>query len=428
MSESSRRWLVAAGCLTGVLTGPVLVASTFSVFFATLLGSPGWSRAAIASAFSLYVMVYGLSGPAVGLWCEKLGPKSVLLSGAVLIAAGLASLGSVRHVWQFCLVYGLLGVTAGMTGIVPLTTLVFRWFAGDRGLAMGVASSGTVGGLFLAPLANFLIQEMGWRWAYFVLGIGAGCLLFVTVLATVQDVPPSQGQANQGCATGDRLQRTPTAMAADGAKSGDLTLGEALRTRSFWLLAGSGFFFLGALAGIVAHMVPLALDRGLARGAAALSLGLIIGIGPAGKVVCGYLADRYEPKKILTGSLLLQALAFLLVLRGGPAALLWTFVILFAIGQGGALAVTPVVVGDLFGSSSVGSLAGAYWLVATAGSLLFPPLAGVIREATGGYFPALLLFTACLFGAAGLAGVIRGRESSAGEPVVARSQHAALSP
>src|SRR6266852_3087602 len=133
MPETARRWLVVAGCFMSVLTGPVLVASTFSIFFATLLQSERWSRVGIAFAYSLYIVIYVLSGPVVGRWCERFGPKRVVLGGAALIAGGFALLGLTREVWQFCVLYGLLGVTAGMTGIVPLATLVFRWFARNRG-------------------------------------------------------------------------------------------------------------------------------------------------------------------------------------------------------------------------------------------------------------------------------------------------------
>src|SRR6266446_9157864 len=72
---SAQGWLVVAGCFTGVLMGPALVGSIFSVFFAALLESLPWSRAGIAFAYSLYIMVYGLSGPVVGRWCESFGPK-----------------------------------------------------------------------------------------------------------------------------------------------------------------------------------------------------------------------------------------------------------------------------------------------------------------------------------------------------------------
>src|SRR5260370_32118609 len=112
-----------------VVSGPVLVASSFSVFFATLLQSEAWSRVGIAFAYSLYIVIYGLSGPVVGRWCERFGPKRVVLGCAALIAGGFALLGLTREVWQFCVFYCRLGVAGRMSGIVPLSWLDFCWFA-----------------------------------------------------------------------------------------------------------------------------------------------------------------------------------------------------------------------------------------------------------------------------------------------------------
>jgi MFS family permease len=360
-----------------------------------------WNRAGIAFAYSLYVIVYGLSGPVVGRWCETFGPKKVFLGGAVLIALGGVLLSRVEERWQFCLLYGALGISAGMTGAVPVTVLVSRWFVDNRGLAMGVATSGTAGALIFSPLAQSLIAQLGWRQAYLLLGVGAGLFLFATILATVRDTPEEIAHNEP-----TRDQPAVAEKAALRQRGSDFTLREALRTQSFWLLAGSGFLFLGVVAGVFAHIVPLALDRGLAKGLAALSLGAVIGIGPVGKVWMGYLADYYEARKVLVGTFLLQSLALLLVVWGEGAALFWTFVILFSIGQGGALTLAPLVLGHLFGSSALGSLMGTYWLIATAGSLVGPPLAGTFRDATGTYVLVLVLFAAALSCAALLAGLI----------------------
>jgi len=399
---SVQSWLVVAGCFMSVLVGPALVASTFSVFFAALLDSEPWGRAGIAFAYSLYIVVYGLSGPPVGRLCERFGPSRVVLTGAALIIAGFMLLSLTRELWQFCLLYGAMGITAGMTGIVPVTMLVFRWFAVGRGLAMGVATSGTAGALLASPFALSLIEHLGWRQAYRTLGICTGLILFFTVLATVKDAPGkivrSEASSDPPEAANEKIVRIAT---------GDLTLRQAIATQSFWYLTASGFLFLGALAGVLSHMVPLALDRGLAKGLAAFSLGIIIGTGPIGKVALGYLADHHGARKVLLGTFLLQGLAILLVIRGSGAALFWTFVIFFGIGQGGALALAPVVLGDLYGSSFLGSLVGIYWLIATAGSLVGPPLAGALRDSTGTYAPVLTLFAATMFGAAILAGLIR---------------------
>jgi MFS-type transporter involved in bile tolerance (Atg22 family) len=132
-----------------------------------------------------------------------------------------------------------------------------------------------------------------------------------------------------------------------------------------------------------------------------------------GKVGIGYLADHSEAKKVLMGTFLLQGLALLLVIWGEGAILFWTFVILFSIGQGGALTLAPLVLGQLFGSSALGSLMGAYWLIATAGSLVGPPLAGFVRDATGAYVLVLALFAAALFVAALLASLLRNERLAA---------------
>ncbi|MBI3304596.1 MAG: MFS transporter [Deltaproteobacteria bacterium] len=397
-----RGWLVVGGCFASVLIGPALVSSTFSVFFAALLESVPWSRASIAFAYSLYVLAYGLSGPVVGRWCETLGPKKVFLGGAALIALGGVLLSFVQEVWQFCFLYGALGMTAGMTGVVPVTMLVSRWFVDNRGLALGVAFSGTTGAFFLSPLAYSLVAHQGWRQAYILLGVGAGLALFGTILATVQDAPVRRAVWSEKVI--DRSQSAQPAL--QQAKDG-FTLREALRAQPFWLLAGSGFLFFGVLSGMFAHVTPLALDKGLAKGLAALSLGVMIGMGTVGKVGMGYLADRYEAGKVLLWTFLVQAAAVLLVVWGEGAALFWTFVILFGIAQGGALTLTPLVLGNLFGSSALGSLVGTYWLIATVGSLVGPPVAGILRDTTGTYGLVLILFAATLFCAALLAGLIR---------------------
>jgi MFS family permease len=384
------------------MVGPALVASTFSVFFAALLDSEPWSRAGIAFAYSLYIVVYGLSGPPVGRLCERFGPQRVILSGAALIIAGFTLVSLTRELWQFCLLYAALGITAGMTGLVPVTILVFRWFTTGRGLAMGVASSGTAGALIASPFALSLIEQLGWRQAYRTLGICTGLILFLTVSATVKDAP---GKMAQSEAPADPLKAAKAKIAR--MATGDLTLRQAISTQSFWYLTASGFLFLGALAGVLAHMVPLALDRGLAKGLAALSLGIIIGTGPIGKVALGSLADHYGARKVLLGTFLLQGLAIVLVIGSSGAVMFWTFVILFSIGQGGALALAPVVLGNLYGSSFLGSLVGTYWLMATAGSLVGPALAGALRDSTGSYAAVLTLFAATMFGAAILAGLIR---------------------
>ena len=393
-------WLVVVGCFMGVLIGPALVASTFSVFFASLLESMPWSRASISFAYSLYVLIYGVSGPLVGRLCTTLGPKKVFLSGALLIAVGGVALSVVQEVWQFCLLYAALGVTAGMTGIVPVTVLISRWFVANRGLALGVAYSGTTGALFLSPLAQSLVETVGWRHTYLVIGVSASALLFASILATVSDAPPLEKDGQSGNVDEPSLSSASRTTASIAAHA-------ALRTHAFWLLAGSGLLLFCVLTAVFSHIIPLALDRGVAKNLAALSLGVLIGLGTVGKVGAGYLADRYAANRVLVWTFLGQAGALLLMTWGQGTVLFWTSVVLFGIGQGGALTLAPMVLANLFGTAALGSLVGMYWLIAAVGSLVGPPAAGALRDVTGTYALVLFFFCLALCGAAVLVTFIR---------------------
>jgi len=162
----------------------------------------------------------------------------------------------------------------------------------------------------------------------------------------------------------------------------------------------------------------------MAGGTGALALGLIVGLGPIGRIGFGYLADRCQAKTILVVSFLLQGAALLLLLSNQGATLYWAFVVIFAVGHGGALAVAPVVIRGLFGRSSLASLVGAYWLVATAGSLVGPPLAAAVRQGVGSYSPVLTVFAVSMFCAAGLTGMIREQTSALGRPLFVSTHRA----
>src|SRR5260370_34574773 len=114
---------------------------------------------------------------------------------------------------------------------------------------MGAASTGTLGGLFLSSLGYFLIEHLGWRMACSVLGIGAGILLFGTILATVDDAPGGTARSEKGGRDAEEIAEVAVPPGAYALTSGDLTLREAKRGAPFWLLTVSGLLSLRAIPG-----------------------------------------------------------------------------------------------------------------------------------------------------------------------------------
>jgi MFS family permease len=146
---------------------------SYSVFLVALLRDFGWSRSVLAGAFSLFVMVHGLSGPVLGWLVERFGPRRVIVTGASLIGAGLALAAETRAAWQLYLAFGVIAAAGvSSTGWVPSVILVRGWFPSRIGTALGIASAGIGVGIFaLVPLAQLLIDRVGWQWAFRALGL-----------------------------------------------------------------------------------------------------------------------------------------------------------------------------------------------------------------------------------------------------------------
>ena len=137
-----RGWLIVGACFCLTLTlGETFW--TFGVFFKPLQQEFGWSRAAVSSIFTAFLLGYAISVIASGRLIDRYSPKPLLLGSALLIVSGLCccSVGtSLNHFRIFLFVVGL---GSGATWSAP-TSIVQRWFYGSKkaGLALGIVASG----------------------------------------------------------------------------------------------------------------------------------------------------------------------------------------------------------------------------------------------------------------------------------------------
>jgi len=146
-------------------------------------------RSAAAAVFSITASVYFLAGSVSGWAVDRVGPRKVLVTGAVLMAVGLLLTSRVNALWQGYLTYGL-GVGLGVAcGYVPMLAVIGGWFERRRSTALGIAVAGIgLGTLGVAPLAASIIDAHGWRTTYVVFGIGSAALLLVA--AALSSKPP----------------------------------------------------------------------------------------------------------------------------------------------------------------------------------------------------------------------------------------------
>jgi sugar phosphate permease len=304
----------------------------------------------------------------------------------------LCLLSFARSLLYFYIIYAFLAASHTAMSSVPYGYLISRWFHKKRGMAMGITTSGIgLGGLLIAPISAALISSFGWRMAYAALGVGV-LVIMLPLLGFIKESPESMGLAPDG-RSADDTSKEPLPDVYWSAR-------EAMRTPVFWLASLGLFLVYGTVFGTLSHQVPFIRDMGISPTRAAAIFGFTAAMGVAGKLVFGYLMDKFPARAVIACCFMMQALGVLILVFTKDLVLLWAFVLVFGFSMGGTATLRPLIVTCLFGFGSYGAIFGATQIFQSAGSSLFPLVAGMIFDTTGSYHLVLLLFalTAALAG------------------------------
>jgi MFS family permease len=358
------RWRVLIGSSLSLSfsIGTLLVYS-FSLFVKPLTTEFGWSRGEVSLATSLANVAVSITAPILGMLCDRFGSRVMIFLGHSVLCAGLLSLAFLTpHLWHFYALFLLLGLFASGSSPLPYARLISMWFEKDRGLALGVMMAGIGLGSFIIPfMAQHAIAGAGWRSAYFTLGL----------LAVLIPVPLNA-----------LLIRERRVLTGNSSAVAGLTRSEALRTRAWWQMT-SVFLLLAICAnGVISHLAAILTDAGLDGADAALSLS-IFGISAlAGRVITGWLVDRFFAPYVaalLFGGLLV-GIALLRIGTGGPIAACLT-----GIALGAELDVMPYLVSRYFGMRAFGAIYGTCFGAFTLGMATGPLLMGYGFDLTHSY-------------------------------------------
>ena len=382
-------WIVTA-CAFLVLFLTYGVQYSFGVFLPAMLDDLGWQRASLAGAFSLYTMVYSGCSWMSGRLTDSRGPRWVIAAGGALLGCGIIATSQMSAVWQLYICYGLVAALGMSTAYIPCNTTVVKWFQRRRGLALGLASSGSSCGILTCPpLASALIARWGWRPVYFSFGVVI--LVFLNILARFMVRSPDLlGLAPDGDSLPTPAGEPTRAATTPGPLLTSWTLQAAWTLPSFWLLGAAFVIMLLTVPVPFVHIVAFARDLGLSPTQGALAVSLMGLCAFCGSLSLGPLSDRLGRKQGLVLSLTLQVVAFLLFLSARSLGVLYLGAAAFGFFYGGMATLFPALIGDFFGRLHAGAIAG--FLFAGAGMLgaWGPMIAGHLRDLTGSYRPAFI--------------------------------------
>jgi len=369
-------WWVVVGAVGGlvVCNGPVL-SFTFGVFLKPIMADMGWQRGAASFALSFGGICSALMVPVLGRMMDRWGIRRVALPGIVFYAFTMCVLGlSPRSLIIFTLLFALTEAASAIQTPIGYAKAIAAWFDRRRGLALGVAMSGVgLGGFIMPQLAQALIDRVGWRGTYPILGLLTLAIAFPLVALWIREPRPGEGE-----------RRTLGASDLTG-----LTVRAAAATRRFWLMGATFFLVAIAINGTVAHVVPLLTDHGISAGAAAAVMGVFGLATMAGRLLAGYLVDRIFAPFVSTVFFLAPIAGFVLLSNASGAAPA-VGVILLGLGLGTEIDMIAFLVSRYMGQRAFGEIYGYFFMIFGFGSSFGRFLGGFVYDVAGSYNPALI--------------------------------------
>jgi MFS family permease len=365
----------------------------FGVFYSAILDETGWSRADTAGVVSASMIVYACTAALSGYLFDRLGARVLFPIGALCMGAGLMLCSTTDSLAGLTISYGImLGLSYAAIGFIPHMAIVPRWFVRRRGLASAVSLAGVgLGSLAVATLSAELIVRIGWRETMWWFGFAAMVVLIPINLLFHRHSAEHVGLVPDGPSARPAARTAPVKAAA--------TIGDAVRTRAFWLLALSVTMIGLCNMIVVVHQTRMLVDMGYGLPLASLIFGMFGVMRATGGLIWGPLSDRIGRAAcvVLICSISIVGLALLWLTFLVPAesfvlriALLSGYLLTFGIGFNGMSPVYASAVADKFAGKNFGTILGFLDLGFGLGSALGPWWAGWMFDRYGSYGGVIL--------------------------------------
>lgn len=381
-------WYIAlAGALGNFLSAGIAVWG-FGIFIDPLKDEMGWSTAAIALGFSIRSFEQGLLAPLTGVLVDRLGPRRMAITGTLILVMGLVIFSQARSLWMYYTASVVMAVGQSVGSFLPYSAVLMRWFQRKRGRAMGILNAGNGSGYFLVPGLAFLIGAVGWRET---LLIGAVAVLVVSLplaITVVKDHPADKNEYPDGIPLPDPIPGAPAAVLPG------LTVAQAVRTPTFYLLALASAGNGATILGWIVHQIPHLKDVGFSLGWAT-TIGVIYAVCQITvRPVAGIIGDRVGRKRLFAASFVMQSVGMVIFafLSSDRFWLLPFYYLTFAFGQATWVVLQQAVVADYFGPRRFGTISGLVNAVQMPVGVGSPVIAGLVFDSTGTYVPIFLAY------------------------------------
>ncbi|MBV8407582.1 MAG: MFS transporter [Alphaproteobacteria bacterium] len=355
-------WRVVFACFVSAVFAWGFGFYAHGIYLVELRTKLGWPTGLISSVITGHYVLGALLLPRIADAIGRFGPRAVLLGGLAITGGPLLLLPSVEEPWQLAVLYALMAAGWNATSVAPIAATIGQWFDRRRGLALNLALSGaTVAGLVVAPTLLALIPRLGF--------------------AQAERLAVIVGLGLAAAAVASFVRRGPLLARSEAApRRASLA---TLRDWRFWGISAAFAFALLSQVGFLTHLVPLLHDRPHIDPSLAVAINAVAAL--VGRVVLGFVIDRFEPRRAAAVCFLVQVAAIAVLARGDLPAVIYGACALYGFSVGNNITLSPLIIQREYPAAQFPAVVARSTAVVQIVYAFGPGLLGVLRDLFGGY-------------------------------------------
>ncbi len=402
-------WVVLSVSTLGMAATLPGQTAGISLFIDAFIEDLGLSRSVVSWLYTVATVLGSLGLPLAGRLVDRYGPRRMAVAIVALFAVSCVGMSRVSSwIGVFVGFVCLRGFGQGALSLVN-NHAVNLWFERQRGLAVGTLGLGMAGATALfPPLMEVGLQAYGWQTTYLIMGGLLGAVMLPITTLFYRDAPEHYGLSPDPTRYGAGEEVKPITNSSDSDSSADKTVGGiapevAYRTWTFWLFTGAGVCTAGLGTGLLFHHFSILEEVGVTRGLAAqffVPLGVVTGLFNVGT---GWLIDRYPPRLLLSGQLLLFGAMMGLLPVVDTAPEVWAYGGVFGVAQGMQGALLGSAYAHYFGRAYHGTIRGLANTIFIGGTAIGPGLLALGPDFLGGFATVLWICAPIPLGLAAMA-------------------------
>ncbi len=401
-------WIVVAGFL--IVAYGTGADEYMSSQLPDLLKEFGGSAITLGAAISIHRLSGSIALLAIGPLIDRFGPRKLMLIGIPLAGIGFLCLSFVNNVLTLDIVLGALlglGISAGF--LLPVQTATANWFIRRRSAALAIVCVAAVLGEAITSILGERITD-GFDWRGMFLGLGVVMLAICIPLAfIIRHRPEQSGYLPDGELSVKEETSGPGNEQGNHIAEINFTLWQAMRSRTFWMLAIATALVSGTGVMATAYRMFFLIDRGFTQADIAEIFRIAPLMGLAGVLLFGYLGDVFPKRYLLAVAIALKSASVVILMTTGSIVQVYIYTLVYGLGSG----MVPLILAiraDYFGRRAFATITVAMMfisgLISSPLSMPWPFLAGWIIDVTGsfqlvfvlsmliGFIPAVVFFYA----------------------------------